>query len=326
MILVGDIGGTNTRLAWFAQHARGLAARGRRDFRNDDFASLYEVLATFLGNHDKIAAACFGVAGLVIDGRCQLTNRGGWLIEQARLAAQLGAPALLINDMAAIAAGVPHLPESGFVSLQQGTRRWGAGTIAVVGVGTGLGQGAAFWDGARHRPFPSEAGHADFAPADRVEFDLAAFLDARHGGHASIERVVSGPGLADIADFLVASGRHAKSPSLMALPPADRPAEIVRLAVEAGDALALASLEIFINALARETGNAALRFLALGGIVLAGGIPPRLLPLLQRPRFLEILTDKGRFSGLLRSLPVRVAIDAEIALLGAAHTAAAMLD
>jgi glucokinase len=259
----------------------------------------------------------------VIDGACHLTNRD-WLIEEAALARRLGIPVRLVNDVAAVAAGVVHLPDSGFVALQQGTRPWAAGNIAVVAPGTGLGEACAFWDGTRHRPFASEAGHADFAPVDAVELELAAFLHAQYDGHASVERVLSGPGLAVIADFLVASNRFAPSPTLVALEAAHRPAELVRLALVEQQPLALAALEIFLSVLAREAGNAALRYLALGGIVLGGGIPPRLLAQLRRRQFIATLTGKGRFAVLLRSLPVRVVVDSDVALLGAAAIASSL--
>jgi glucokinase len=324
MILAGDIGGTNTRLALFERRGANLQPLQRKDYRNDDFAEFGAIIAAFVGEagtRPAVEAACFGVAGLVLDGVCRLTNRD-WTIDAAALTQQLGAPARLINDVAAIAAGVVHLPRDAFAVLQEGTRGLGEGNVAVVAAGTGLGQAVAFWDGARHLPFASEAGHADFAAVEPIELELAQFLNQRHSGHASIERVVSGPGLADVADFLMQSGRFAADASLLALPPAERPAEILRRA-ETGDALARAVSDIFLAALAREAGNAALRYLALGGLVLAGGIPPRLLGAMRRPQFLDRLCDKGRFTHLLRALPIRVALDAQVALLGAAMVAAA---
>jgi len=322
MILAGDIGGTNTRLALFVERDGSLRAERRQDYRNDEFAQFADVVAAFMREHASGAsldAVCFGVAGLVLDGVCRLTNRD-WTVDAAALGHQLHAPTTLINDVAAIAAGAVHLPPSEFAVLQGGSRRFGRGNVAVVAAGTGLGQAVAFWDGARHLPFASEAGHADFAAVSTIELELAQFLDARHGGHASIERVASGPGLADIADFLMQSGRCANEPALLALPVVDRPAEILCRA-EAGDALGRAASELFLTALAREAGNAALRYLALGGLVLAGGIPLRLLDQMRQPIFLDHLCDKGRFSAFLRSLPIRVALDAQVALLGAAIAA-----
>ncbi|MGE0151253.1 MAG: glucokinase [Reyranellaceae bacterium] len=321
MILAGDIGGTNTRLALYRRDlTRAVPLRVER-FRNDDFASVHEIVARFLAGQEKPAVACFGVAGLVDGGRCHLTNRN-WTIAEQALAIQIGAPALLVNDVAAAAIGVAHLDEDGYVVLQPGSRSWGRGNIAVVAPGTGLGQAAAIWDGARHHPLATEAGHADFAPVLPIELELSNWLRARYGGHASIERVLSGPAMADIARFLVASGRCRPVAAVHSLPEREQPAALTRLALEGEEPLAAATLDLFVAALAREAGSAALRFLALGGVALAGGIPPRLLPVLRQPHFIETLVDKGRFAALMRSLPVRVVIDPDVAMLGAAHLAA----
>lgn len=322
MILAGDIGGTNTRLAVYRRDLVRAEPLRRASFRNDDFASVHEIVDRFLGGKERPALACFGVAGLIDNGVCHLTNRN-WIVSERAFAEQLGVLAILANDVAAAAVGVVHLQEGGFVTLQKGTREWGRGNIAVVAPGTGLGQAAAIWDGARHHPLATEAGHADFAPVLPIELELSNWLRGRYGGHASIERVLSGPALADIAEFLVASGRCKSSPALLDLPESEQPAALTQLALTGKEPLAAATLDLFIAALARETGNAALQFLALGGVALAGGIPPKLLPALQQPSFIQTVVDKGRFTELMRSLPVRVVVDPDVALLGAAHIAAA---
>lgn len=322
MILAGDIGGTNTRLALYRRDPVRADPLHRASFRNDEFASVHEIVARFLAATGQPTLACFGVAGLVDNGVCHLTNRN-WVVAERAFAEQLGAPAILANDVAAAAVGVVHLPERGFVSLQQGTRDWGRGNIAVVAPGTGLGEAAAIWDGTRHHPLATEAGHADFAAVSPIELELANWLRGRYGGHASVERVISGPGLQDIAEFLVDSGRCNPLPALNALPESEQPAMLTQLALSGQEPLAAATLDIFMAALAREIGSAALQYLALGGIALAGGIPPRLLPLLQQKNFVATVVDKGRFSALLRSLPIRVVVDPDVALLGAAHIAAA---
>ncbi len=321
MILSGDIGGTNTRLALYRRDLTRPAPVHLARFRNDDFASVHEIVARFLADKEKPSIACFGVAGLVDGGRCHLTNRN-WTIAEHALATQIGAPAILVNDVAAAAIGVAHLDETGYVVLQHGSRPWGRGNIAVVAPGTGLGQAAAVWDGMRHHPLATEAGHADFAPVTPIELELSNWLRERHDGHASIERVLAGPAMTEIAAFLVASGRCQPVPAIEALPETERPAALTRLGLEGKEPLAAAVLDLFVAALAREAGNAALRFLALGGVALAGGIPPRLLASLRQPHFIQTLVDKGRFGELMRSLPVRVVIEPDVAMLGAAHIAA----
>lgn len=321
MILAGDIGGTNTRLALYRRDLVRRVPLHRASYRNDDFASVHEIVAKFLAGTDKPGLACFGVAGLIDNGVCHLTNRD-WTVSDHALAEQLKAPAILSNDVAAAAVGVAHLEPAGFVELQAGSREWGRGNLAVVSAGTGLGKAAAVWDGTRHHPLATEGGHADFAASSPIELELANWLRGRYGGHASIERVISGPALPDIAEFLVASGRCKMLPNLAALPETEQPAELTRLALERQEPLAAAAFDIFATVLARELGNAALEYLALGGVALAGGIPPRILPLLQQPHFLATIVDKGRFTALLRSLPIRIVIDKDAALLGAAHIAA----
>jgi glucokinase len=321
MILAGDIGGTNTRLALYPHDLTRAAPLHRASYKNDDFASVHEIVARFLAGKPKPAIACVGVAGLVDNGRCHLTNRD-WTIADTALSEQLAAPAILVNDVAGMAIGVAHLPAAGFVELQAGTRSWGCGTIAVVAAGTGLGKGAAVWDGTRHHPLASEGGHADFAASSPFELEFANWLKGRYGGHASIERVISGPALPDIAEFLIASGRCQSLPQLQTLPETEQPAELTRLALEGKTPLAAAVFDVFTSVLARELGNAALEYLALGGVALAGGIAPRILPFLQQPHFIAGIVDKGRFSGLLQSLPIRIVTDTDAALLGAAHIAA----
>jgi len=322
MILAGDIGGTNTRLALYRRDLVRAEPLHRASFRNDDFSSVHEIVGRFLDDKERPTLACFGVAGMIDAGVCHLTNRN-WIVSERAFAEQLGVPTILANDVAAAAVGVVHLPESGFVGLQQGTRDWGRGNIAVVAPGTGLGKAAAIWDGARHHPLATEAGHADFAAVSPIELEFASWLCGRYGGHASVERVLSGPGLQDIAEFLVGSGRCKPLPSLTALPESEQPAKLTQLALAGKEPLAAATLDIFMAALARELGNAALQYLALGGVALAGGIPPRLLPFLQQNDFVATFVDKGRFSALLRSLPIRVVTDPDASLLGAAHIAAA---
>ncbi|MDF3074186.1 MAG: glk [Alphaproteobacteria bacterium] len=321
MILAGDIGGTNTRLALYPRDLTQATPLQRASYKNDDFADVHQIVERFLAGKDRPVLACFGVAGLVDNGSCHLTNRD-WTVSEQALYRQLGVPVVLANDVAAMAIGVAHLQPAGFIDLQRGSRAWGRGNVAVVAAGTGLGKGAAVWDGRRHHPLASEGGHADFAATSPIELELANWLRGRHGGHASIERVISGPALPEIAEFLVASGRCKKLPQLQGVAEAEQPAELTRLALAGKSPQAAAVFDIFLAVLARELGNAALEYLALGGVALAGGIPPRLVPLLQQPHFLANVVEKGRFTELLKSLPIRIVTDTDAALLGAAHIAA----
>lgn len=321
MILAGDIGGTNTRLALYRRDLVRRVPLHRASYRNDEFQDVHAIIARFIAGKEKPTLACFGVAGLVDHGVCHLTNRN-WTVADSALTEQLAAPAILTNDVAAAAVGVVHLEASGFVELQAGTRPWGRGNVAVVSAGTGLGKAAAVWDGTRHHPLASEGGHADFAPTSPVQLEFANWLRGRYGGHASIERVISGPALQDIAEFLVASGRCKALASVSSLPESEQPAALTQLALEGKEPLAAATFDLFLAVLGRELGNAALQYLALGGVALAGGIPPRIVAMLRQPHFIAHVVEKGRFAPFLQTLPVRVVVDPDAALLGAAHIAA----
>lgn len=317
MIIAGDIGGTKTVLA--ICDADGNVVRDQT-FHSADFGSLEAILDGFLADGDRVTAACFGVAGPVVDGTARITNLP-WTIASAALAERLGgAPVTLINDLQATALGMLALPDTAFCVLQAAPAVPG-GTIAVLAPGTGLGEALLVAVDGRYRALPSEGGHGDFAPGTDDEVALWRHLRDLHGDHVSYERVLSGAGLGDLYDF---ARDHMGTDS--ALGDGDRNAAISRAALAGTDAAAVRALEMFVEILAAEAGNHALRGLATGGIVLGGGIPPKILPALQHPRFLARLAAKGRFEGWVRALPVRVALEPRAALLGAAHHAATHKD
>ncbi|MBI1181041.1 MAG: glucokinase [Alphaproteobacteria bacterium] len=319
MILAGDIGGTRTRLALYERRGAALEATWKQTVLNAGHASFASALATCLTLADaSVKAVVLGVAGPVEDGVCRMTNLD-WVLDERVLQRALGAPlVIIVNDLTAAATGVTQLPEDSFAILHEGSRRWGDGSMAVVAPGTGLGEAGLLWDGARHLVVPSESGHTDFAPATAMECELHAYLAERFG-HVSWEHVLSGPGLANLAAFLGDTGRATTPPALRDAPPADRPALIAELALARADPLCAAALDMFASVLGRECGNAGLRYVATGGICLAGGIPPAILPVLRQQAFMKAVVAKGRMGELAATLPVRVAMDVDAGLLGAAH-------
>jgi glucokinase len=315
MILAGDVGGTKTNLALCDD--AGTPTR-EATFAAKDYGSLEAIVGAFVGG-DKVTAACFGVAGPVDDGTgsAKITNLP-WTIRTDALAKELhGARVSLINDLQATALGALVVPASSFAVLQAG-KVADTATIAVIAPGTGLGEACLYHDGTRYQALPSEGGHADFAPDDDDEVDLRRFLRGKYGDHVSVERVLSGNGIADIYDF--SAGDDAKSYA------GDRNAAISDAGIAGTDGYALRTLEWFARILGGEAGNLALRHLALGGVVIGGGIPPKILPVLQRGGLVERFAAKGRFAGMLRALSVRVVLDPKAALLGAAHFAATTKD
>jgi glucokinase len=326
VILAGDVGGTRTRLGVFVREGADLVPLWKETLLNADYGGIPDVLERCNRlRGEPIEAACFGAAGPVENGVCRMTNLD-WTLDAAALTASAGiGKVTVVNDLTAIAVAVAHLPDDSFVVLQVGSRPWGHGSMGVVAPGTGLGEAGLLWEGRRHRVMPSEGGHADFAAATPIEDELRRHLAGPAGEHVSWERVISGPGLAAIASFLVESGRHAWPVELAGLGTDERPAALAERALAGRCDLSRAALDLFTDALAREGGNAALRYLAVGGLCFAGGIPPAILPALQRPGFLRGLTGKARMSELLRSIPVRVMREPDAGLYGSARLAAESL-
>ncbi len=308
MILAGDLGGTKTLLALCNE--RGDVVRDEI-FHCAEFNSLEAMLDQFLGN-ERIEAAPIGVAGPVVDGVADITNLP-WTISEHALGAKLGAPVRLLNDLQATAMGMLVLPATALHTLQAGPAVPGA-TIAVIAPGTGLGEATLVFDGTRYRSLPSEAGHADFAPGTDEELELWKFLRARHGAHVSVERVLSGNGIGDLYDF------HRGTQTWSG----DRNAEIAKAAIAGTDPAAVAALTMWVAILGAEAGNHALRSLATGGVVIGGGIPPKIMPAIQSGALLERFAAKGRFTTWMRSISLRVSLEPRAALYGAAHSAAMM--
>ena len=315
MILAGDVGGTNTRLAFFEPRSGGFAERWQGKFPSREAADLSELLRRAREESGLVAsAACIGIAGPIEDGRATATNLP-WQVDSRDVARTLGiSSALLLNDLEATAFGIAMLADDALHTLLAGEAR--AGNAGILAAGTGLGQAGLFWDGARHRPFACEGGHADFAPGDELEARLYLWLRERHG-HVSWERVLSGPGLVNLRDFL-REEEH--------LPPAQDiegdDAAAITQAADRGDALATRALAAFVRLYGRAAGNVALAYLARGGIYLAGGIAPKILPWLERPAFRAGFLAKGRLASFLEGVPVRVVLEDRTAVYGAARAAA----
>jgi glucokinase len=322
MILAGDVGATNTRLAWFEISQGALVPGAARTYPSHEHASLEEVVQTFVAaSPAQPRHACFGVAGPVRDGRVEAINLP-WVVDAKPLAAGLGLPeVLLVNDLEANAWGLAALPAADFAVLQAG-RPVPTGNAAVISAGTGLGEAGLVWDGRLHRPVASEAGHADWAPQDEVQLALWRFLTAEVG-HVSVERVLSGPGLHNIYRFF-RDGQGLAEPGWLADALArEAPGPLIsRVGLDGRAEIAVRALGLFVAIYGAEAGNLALRMLATAGVYVGGGIAPRILPALQRRAFLDAFAEKGRLRSVLEDVPVRVVLNDQAALLGAARRAA----
>ena len=322
MILAGDVGGTKVHMALFDFVDGKLECSRDELYAAKEYSGLEEIVKQFLGA-SKVSAACFGVPGPVRDGRLRLTNLP-WTLDSRELSVSLGIQhVFLINDLEANGYGVAELSADQIYTLSEGDSSQ-IGNRALIAAGTGLGEALLIWNGRSHTPYPSEGGHADYAPRNEDEIDLLRFLKQKYNGRISQERVVSGTGLSNIYEFL-REVRGLDEPAWLAARVAaeDPNAVITELALAAKSEICEKALDMFVSAYGAETGNLALTLLSVGGVYIGGGIAPRILEKLKDGTFLKAFTGKGRLSQLLINMPVRVILESRAALLGAAAYAEA---
>ncbi|MCF6282684.1 MAG: glucokinase [Candidatus Polarisedimenticolaceae bacterium] len=314
-ILAGDIGGTNCRLALFQVANEGIETLIEASFVSANWASLTEIIHTFVSDHSlNPAYACFGIAGPIHGRQCKVTSLP-WRVDADDLATTFGFKRVeLINDLEANAWGINALSEDDFCLLNPGNPDLG-GNRCIISAGTGLGEAGLYWDGHTLQPFASEGGHADFSPSNEVEFALFQWLGKQHR-HVSWERVVSGPGLVDIHRFLCQFRRHEPHATLASS--TDPAATISQLALQKNDPICEEALHLLVRCYAAEAGNHALKLMATGGVYIGGGIAPKIIERLTAPGFIETFCDKGRMSALMHSMPVRVILNPQTALFGPA--------
>lgn len=321
-ILAGDIGGTSARLACFELIDGRLNRKISKKYPSRTYQGLEEIVRVFIEEHRvAITHAAFGIAGPVQSGRVVMPNLS-WVVEQAGLAHALGIDAVwLINDLEASAYGIALLGPEDFALLNAGVAD-ARGNIAMISAGTGLGEAGAVWNGKRLLPFACEGSHSDFAPRDDLEAELLLHLRKRFG-HVSWERVVSGPGLCNLYEFLRETGRGVEDSWVRGQLQGGDPAAVISRAALAGRcALCVRALDLFVSLYAAEAGNLALKVMATGGVYLGGGIAPKIVEKLMAPGFMQSFSDKGRMRKLLEAMAVRVVLNDETALLGAARFAA----
>jgi glucokinase len=321
MILAGDIGGTKTLLGLFDAAPVRPRSITVHSFNTLDYGDLPSMISAFMRAADvpprAIDRACFGVAGPVIDDAATLTNVP-WRVDARSVASAFTiGRAFLLNDLEAMAWSVPVLREAEVHVLQEGVALRG-GNIALIAAGTGLGQAMLHSVDGRFVPSPSEGGHADFAARNDREVALMRALTARYG-RAEVEHVVSGRGLINVHQVA-----HGKEPCRAAidLDAADAPALITRAALDRVCAGCVDTLEMFVDAYGAEAGNVALRTVSTGGVFIGGGIAPKILPALTTGRFLRAFAAKPPLEDMLKTMPVKIILNSDAALLGAAVFAA----
>jgi glucokinase len=320
MILVGDIGATRTRLAAFETEGNRLQVVVGKTYVSQDYAGLAEILPQFIrGEGIAVHSACFGVAGPVRAGKSKISNLP-WTIDSRELAKQLKLPSVgLLNDLEAYAYGIDALESKDFIALSEGSED-AEGNRAVISARTGLGVAGLYWDGFRHHPFACEGGHADFAPRNDLQIELLAYLQKKYG-RISCERLLSGPGIRNIYEFLRDSHK-AEEPAWLRdqLNAAHDPSPLIsQFALEGKAAICDQTLSIFVSIFGAETGNCALRYMTTGGIFIGGIIAGRIVNKMKDPVFMQSFLDKGRMETLLRDMPVKIILNDDCGLIGAAR-------
>lgn len=315
MILVGDIGGTHTRLALF----EGREVLYEEDYPSHAYKSLILILEDFLTKKAvSLEGACFGIAGPVEHGQCHTTNLP-WVVEAKQISDVLHTPNVwIINDVEAHAWGIEWLQPDDLFVLNRGEKK--EGNAALIAAGTGLGEAGLVWDGVRYHPFACEGGHCDFAPLQEEDLEFWRYLKLQFG-HVSYERVLSGAGLYQIFRFLRASGLENEQVEELDVG-AEDPAKMITQRALRGESKACArALDWFALLYGSEAGNLALKFLARSGLYIGGGIAPKILQVLNAGPFMRAFVAKGRFGPLLAKIPVHVILNDKTALLGAARYA-----
>jgi glucokinase len=350
MILAGDVGGTKTHLALFAWTSKRVEAIREETFHSADYQSLEDIVEAFLSRpvSDRmplaeteepadspdqasreqpenppapiLEAACFGVAGPVINNQARTTNLP-WFVDGPSLGKQFNIKRIrLLNDLEATSYGALLLTEDEVVVLNAGNPPEKRQALALIAAGTGLGEAILFWDGERYRPRPSEGGHADFAPNSDSEIELLRHVRGNYL-HVSYERVLSGPGLHAIYDYLRDTKKNEPTWLAEKIKVEDPAAAIAEAGLNGKVEIATQALDLFASIYGAEAGNLALKALALDGVYVAGGIAPKLIEKLKDGTFMRAFTNKGRYKRLMSTIPVKVVMNPKAGLLGAASFA-----
>src|SRR5215472_6251175 len=323
MILAGEIGATRTRLAAFETEGNRLQCVVEKTYMSQQRDGLSGILSEFIKTEGiPVHSACVGVAGPVRGGRSKISNLP-WVIDSRELATQLRLRTVgLINDLEALAYGLDMLESKDFVTISEGSCD-ADGNMAVVSAGSGLGEAGLYWDGFRHHPFACEGGHTEFAPKNDLEVELLQYLMKKFGHqHVSYERILSGPGVQNVYEFLRDAGKEEEPAWLkeQLATAKDVPALISELALSNQAPICDRTLSIFVSVFGSEAGNCALKFMGTGGVFVAG-IAGKIIPKLKGPAFMDSFLDKGRMKSLLETVPVKIVLNDDSGLIGAARFA-----
>ena len=322
IILAGDVGGTKTELAIF-DSAEPNVAKFEMRFLNREQQNFEAMLKHFvqLSNH-TVEQVCLAVAGTIINGRCAMPNID-WVLDEQEIKTILTVKNVnLINDLEATAYGVLVLPADKLIVINEGVAN-PLGNLALIAAGTGLGEAILFkTEQGEYQVSASEGGHVDYAPHNAIEIELLQYLWEKFG-HASWERVVSGSGIVNIYEFLSLSESHSESEHIKSkiMSATDCGEEIFKAALSGESPLSKQTIQIFLENYGAAAGNLALKALSTGGLYVGGGIAPKLISHLKSIEFIQAFIDKGRFTEIMKNIPVKLILEPKTALLGAANYA-----
>ena len=316
LVLAGDIGATKTNLALFKVEGDNVASLQEAQYKSQEYKNIIELTDTFIKNIPLPDSICFGVAGPVLNGHAKLSNIM-WEIDSNELSMHFGVKNIqLINDLEATAYGLAMLDEKDVTVIHKGNDDT-VGNVAVIAPGTGLGEAGLFWDGNYYYPFATEGGHSDFAPRNEFDFEFYNFLKKKFG-HVSWERLVCGPGIVNIYDFLRDEKKREEPGWLKEkFKDGDVSAVISRHVIQSQ--ICKETMQLFIRYLAYESANLVLKLKATGGLFIGGGIAPQIVSLFEDNLFYSSFCQSGRLNYLLERLPVKIILNTKTALLGAAY-------
>lgn len=316
-VLAGDVGATKTNLAFFRMEGRNMILLNEAQFKSNAYRDFIEMVDAFARDiHPIPDSVCFGVAGPVLNGHAKLSNID-WEIDSAELSSHFKIKNVhLINDLEATAYGLEMLNETDVAVIHKGDEATACGNAAVIAPGTGLGEAGLYWDGIYYHPFATEGGHSDFAPRTGFDFELYSFLKKKFG-HVSWERLVCGPGIVNIYQFL-RDEKKREEPGWLKEEIIKGDAAAVISRYESESEICKETMHFFIRFLAYESANLVLKLKATGGLFIGGGIAPQIVPLFEKNDFHTSFCQSGRLNYLLKKVPVKIILNPKTALLGTA--------
>ncbi|HET7115404.1 MAG TPA: glucokinase [Hanamia sp.] len=320
LVLAGDVGATKTNLALFKMNDDDVVALKEDNYPSQQYKSITQITDDFLKDQPHPEACCIGVAGPVFNGKVKLTNLS-WDMDSNKIAKHLSIENVyLINDLEATAYGLAMLTDKDTVVIHKGSDA-PSGNAAIIAPGTGLGEAGLYFDGKLYHPFATEGGHTDFASRDKTDFELYEYLQNKFG-HVSYERLISGPGIFNIYQFLKEEKKLEEHGWLVDEINKGDAAAVISKHVEQSP-LCDETMRLFIRFLAHESANLVLKMKATGGLFIGGGIAPQIIPLFEKYQFNTSFVDSGRMNHLLEKVTVRIILNTKTAMLGAAYFGAA---